>query len=58
MIEDAMSVAVQKWTEFESILANTSWTMEDEMTVMAGGPAAEEKKGSQTCACRVVFQKM
>ena len=27
------------------------------MAMMAGGPAAEETKGSRTCACRVVSRK-
>ena len=45
VIEDAMSAAVQRWTEFGSILANTSWTTEDAMAMMAGGPAAEENTG-------------
>ena len=40
-----MSAAVQKCTEFGSILANTSWTTEDAMAMMAGRPAAEENKG-------------
>ena len=42
VIEDAMSAAVQKGMEFGSILANTSWTTEDAMAMMAGGSAAEE----------------
>ena len=33
------SAVVQKWTEFGGILANRSWTKEDAMTKMAGGPA-------------------
>ena len=50
VIEDAMSAAVQKWTEFGSILANISCTTEDAMAMMAGGPAAEENKGeSNVC---------
>ena len=40
-----MSAAVQKWTDFGSILANTFWTTEDAMAMMAGGPAAEANKG-------------
>ena len=49
-IEDAMSAAVQKWTEFGSILADTSWTTEDAMAMMAGGPAADNTKGeSNVC---------
>ena len=45
-----MSAAVQKSTEFGSILANTSWTTEDAMAMMAGGPAVEENKGeSNVC---------
>ena len=48
-----MPAAVQKWTEFGSILANTSWTTEDAMAMMAGGPAAEENKGeSNVCMPR------
>ena len=50
VIEEAMSAAVQKWTEFGSILANISWTTEDATAVMAGGPAAEEHTGeSNVC---------
>ena len=50
VIEDAMAAAVQKWTEFGSILANTSWTTEDAMAMMAGGLAAEESTGeSNVC---------
>ena len=45
VIEEAMSAAVQRWTEFGSILANTSWTTEDAMAMMTGGPAAEENTG-------------
>ena len=45
VIENAMSAAVQKWTEFGSIPANTSWTTEDATAMMAGGPAAEENTG-------------
>ena len=41
-IQDAMSTAVQKWTEFGSILKSASWTTEDAMAMMAGGPAVEE----------------
>ena len=36
VIEEAMSAAVQRWTEFGSILANTSWTTEDAMAMMTG----------------------
>ena len=50
VIENAMSAAVEKWTEYGSILANTSWTTEDAMAMMAGGPAAEENTGeSNVC---------
>ena len=50
VIENAMSAAVQKWTEFGSILTNTSWMTEDAMAMMAGGPAAEENTGeSNVC---------
>ena len=45
VIEDVMPAAVQKWTEFGSILENTSWTTEDAMAMMAGGRAAEENTG-------------
>ena len=45
VIENAMPAAVQKWTEFGSISANTSWTTEDATAMMAGGPAAEENTG-------------
>ena len=44
VIEDAMSAAVQKWTEFGSIRVNTSWTTEDAMVMMAGGPVVEDNK--------------
>ena len=50
VIEDAMSAAVQKWTEFGGMLANTSWTTEDAMAMMARGLAAEENKG-ETNVC-------
>ena len=49
VIEDAMSAAAQKWTDFGSILANTSWTTEDAMPMMAAGPAAEKKGESNVC---------
>ena len=45
VIENAMSAAVQKWTELGSILTNTSWTTDDATAIMAGGPAAEENTG-------------
>ena len=44
-IEDAVSAAVQKWTEFGNILESTSWTTENAMAMIAGGPAVEENKG-------------
>ena len=43
VIEDAISAAVQEWTEIRSIRANTSWTTEDAMAMMAAGPAARKK---------------
>ena len=43
-IEDAMSAAVQKWTESGSILEGISWTTEDTMAMIAGAPAVEENK--------------
>ena len=50
VIKDAMSAAVQKWTEFGSIRANTSWTTEDAMAMMAGGSAVEDNIGeSNVC---------
>ena len=50
VVENAMSAAVQSWTEYGSILANTSWTTEDAMAMMAGGSAAEENTGeSNVC---------
>ena len=58
VIEDTMSAAVQKRTEFGSILANTSWTTEDAMTVMAGGPAAEENKGESNVCIPSGFPEM
>ena len=45
VIEDAMSAAVQKRTEFESTLQRTSWTTEDAMARMARGPAVEDNEG-------------
>ena len=45
VIEGAVPAAVPKWAEFWSILANTSWTMEDAMIMMAGGPDVEDNKG-------------
>ena len=48
-----MSAAEEKWVEFGSIQANTSWTTQDAMAMMAGGPAAEEIKGeSNACMPR------
>ena len=44
-VEDALYAAVQEWTESGSMLESTSWTTEDAMAMMAGGPAAEENKG-------------
>ena len=55
VIEDAMSAAVQMWTEFGSILANTCWTTEDAMAVVAGGPAAEENKRESNVCMPSVF---
>ena len=50
VIENAMSAAVQKWTEYGSLLTNASWTTEDVMAMMAGGPASEENTGeSNVC---------
>ena len=50
VIENATSPAVQKWTQFGSTVANTSWTTEDTMAMMAGGLAAEENTGeSNVC---------
>ena len=43
-VEDALSAAVQKWTEFGSILKSTFWTTEDAMAMLVGGPAVEETK--------------
>ena len=44
------SVCVHFRVEFGSILENTSWTTEDAMAMIAGGPAAEEIKGeSNVC---------
>ena len=47
-----MFAAVQKWTEFGSILANTSWTTEDAMAMMVAGPAVEESKESNVYMSR------
>ena len=44
-VEDALCAAVQEWTESESMPESTSWTTEDAMAMMAGGPAVEENKG-------------
>ena len=55
VIEDAMSAAVQRWTEFGSTLANTSWTTEDAMAMMGGGPAAEENTGESNVCMPSVF---
>ena len=45
-VEDALYAAVQEWTEFGSMPESTSWTTEDALAMMAGGPAVEENKGS------------
>ena len=57
VIEESMSAAVQKWTEFGSILANTSWTTEDAMAMMVGGPAAEENTGESNVCIPSGFQE-
>ena len=49
-VDDALSAAVQRWTEFGSILESISWTTEGAMAMMAGGPAVEENKwGLSVC---------
>ena len=46
-----MSAVVQKkWTEFGNILESISWTTEDAMTMMPGGPVVEDNKG-ELCVC-------
>ena len=52
-----MSAAVQKLTEVGSILANTSWTTEDAMAMMAGEPTADENAGESNVCMPSVFSK-
>ena len=42
-VADALLAAAYEWTKSGSILKNTSWTMEDAMSILAGGPV--ENKG-------------
>ena len=44
-VADAMLAAAYEWTKCGSMQKSTSWTTEDAMAMMAGGPAAEENKG-------------
>ena len=41
---DALLAAAHDWTKSGSMLKGTSWTTENVMAMMAGGPAAEETK--------------
>ena len=44
-VVDALLEAAHEWTKSGSMLKSTSWTTEDAMAMIAGGPAAEENKG-------------
>ena len=44
-VADALLAAAHEWTKSGSMLKTTSWTTEDAMAMMAGGPAVEENKG-------------
>ena len=44
-VADALLAAGHEWMKFGSMLKSKSWTTEDAMAMMAGGPAAEENKG-------------
>ena len=44
-VTDGLRAAVHEWTKSGSMLKSTSWTTDDAMALMAGGPAAEENKG-------------
>ena len=44
-VADALLAAAHEWTKSGSMLKRASWTTEDAMAMMAGGPAAEENKG-------------
>ena len=47
-VADALVAAAYEWTRSGSILKSTSWTTEDEMAMMAGGPV-ENKGESSAC---------
>ena len=53
-VADALFAAVDEWTKSWSMLKSTSWTTEDTMAMMAGGPAAEENKEELNVRYRVV----
>ena len=44
-VADVLLAAAHEWTKSGRMLKSTSWTTEDAMAVMAGGPAAGENKG-------------
>ena len=44
-VTDGLRAAVHEWTKSGSMQKSTSWTTDDAMALMAGGPAAEENKG-------------
>ena len=44
-VADALLAAAHEWTKSGSMLKRASWTTEDAMAMMAGGPAAGENKG-------------
>ena len=44
-VADALLAAAYEWTKSGSMQKSTSWTTDDAMAMMAGGPAAGENKG-------------
>ena len=47
-VADALLAAAYEWTKSGSVLKSTSWTTEDAMVVMDGGPV-ENKGESKVC---------
>ena len=47
-VADALRAEAYEWTKSGSILKNTSWTTEDAIATMAGGPG-ESKGGINAC---------
>ena len=44
-----LAAAYERWTKPVSILNRTSWTTEDAVSLMAGGPAVEKKGELSVC---------